>query len=250
MGRVLVLGRDSDSTHMLLHCLVGQGYSVEWFEEKRDDKSKLLARRIKKYGLVTVLGQLLFLLYVKVLRVYSRGRRNDILKKWLGSKRITPSKVVTNINDTDSIGFVSMFPASIILLSGTRILSKSLLSVLKCPVVNIHAGITSRYRGVHGGYWSLVANDPSNFGATIHLVDEGIDTGGVLAFVPATVTNQDNFSTYPLLQQSEALKVLPELLVKVLSGNVKVVVVDTESKLWTHPTLWGYLNKKISRGVQ
>ena len=42
----------------------------------------------------------------------------------------------------------------------------------------MHAGITPQYRGVHGGYWAVVNNDPEHCGVTIHFVDKGIDTGG------------------------------------------------------------------------
>ncbi len=45
----------------------------------------------------------------------------------------------------------------------------------------MHAGITLRYRGVHGGYWALAEQHPEWVGTTVHLVDPGIDTGGILA---------------------------------------------------------------------
>ena len=55
------------------------------------------------------------------------------------------------------------------------------LGSLGCPVVNVHAGITPRYRGVHGGYWALAERHPEWVGTTVHLVDPGIDTGAILA---------------------------------------------------------------------
>ena len=48
---------------------------------------------------------------------------------------------------------------------------------MACPVINMHAGITLRYRGVHGGYWALAEQHPEWVGTTVHLVDPGIDTG-------------------------------------------------------------------------
>ena len=51
---------------------------------------------------------------------------------------------------------------------------------MPCPVLNYHAGITPKYRGMNGGYWALATGDAGNFGATVHLVDAGVDTGGVL----------------------------------------------------------------------
>ena len=69
----------------------------------------------------------------------------------------------------------------LVVVHGTRIISARVLASAGCPVVNMHAGITPRYRGVHGGYWALAEQHPDWVGTTVHLVDAGIDTGGILA---------------------------------------------------------------------
>jgi folate-dependent phosphoribosylglycinamide formyltransferase PurN len=53
-------------------------------------------------------------------------------------------------------------------------------SSINSKFVNIHVGITPKYRGVHGTYWALVNNDVENSGVTVHFVDEGIDTGNII----------------------------------------------------------------------
>jgi folate-dependent phosphoribosylglycinamide formyltransferase PurN len=65
----------------------------------------------------------------------------------------------------------------LVIVNGTRIISKKVLSSINSKFVNIHVGITPKYRGVHGTYWALVNNDVENSGVTVHFVDEGIDTG-------------------------------------------------------------------------
>jgi methionyl-tRNA formyltransferase len=42
-------------------------------------------------------------------------------------------------------------------------------SSINSKFVNIHVGITPKYRGVHGTYWALVNNDVENSGVTVHL---------------------------------------------------------------------------------
>ena len=61
------------------------------------------------------------------------------------------------------------------MVNGTRIISSRVLDSIGCPIINTHAGITPRYRGVHGGYWALAEGHPEEVGTTVHLVDKGIE---------------------------------------------------------------------------
>lgn len=52
------------------------------------------------------------------------------------------------------------------------------LNKLGINVINTHPSYLPYNRGKHPYYWALVDNTP--FGATIHMVDDGIDTGAIL----------------------------------------------------------------------
>ena len=114
----------------------------------------------------------------------------------------------------------------------------------------MHAGITPKYRGVHGTYWALYNKDAANSGVTVHLVDPGIDTGGVLYQARVTVTNKDNFTTYPIIQLAEGIQFLLSASKDALSKNLNIKEVTKESTLWYHPTIWQYLAKRISGAVK
>ena len=49
------------------------------------------------------------------------------------------------------------------ILNGTRIVSKKVISSIGCLFINTHCGITPKYRGVHGGYWAIYNNDLNNY---------------------------------------------------------------------------------------
>lgn len=251
MKKILVLGRSSASTQMLIQCLKNNEYKVNWFEERRDDKKSLLKKRIKKQGVIKVLGQLAFLAYQRYLNVISRGRKAEILSDFGLIEYSSANFVTPNVNDISVLQYLSSFNPDLIVLSGTRILSAKILASIDCPVLNIHAGINPKYRGVHGGYWALVNDDLECCGATIHRVDEGVDTGEVLAYAKIKVTNLDNFVTYPLLQQKSALEILPSILNSLFMGSsegLKKVVMD--SQIWTHPTIYQYFLYRLTRGVK
>ena len=46
-------------------------------------------------------------------------------------------------------------------------------------IINLHPSLLPYGKGKYGYFWSIINNEP--FGASLHLVDEGIDTGKVLA---------------------------------------------------------------------
>ena len=141
---------------------------------------------------------------------------------------------------------------NLVIVNGTRIISKRILASINCPIINIHTGITPKYRGVHGGYWALTENDLQNFGTTLHHVDQGIDTGAVLAQIKGQPTAADNFATYPLLQYQIAIEILSKIVGAFADGcpPASIPAATLESKLWYHPTAWEYLKFRISRQVK
>ncbi len=240
MNKVLVIGRKSDSTQILIYELLKSYKSVIWVEERRDDKFKLFAKRISKYGLFMVISQLLFMVYKRVLFKRSRRRVSEILREYVEYQNSVPIAVFGNINAPDTLGYLESLSFDIVILSGTRILSEDFLKRINKPVVNIHAGITPRYRGVHGGYWALVNKDETHFGSTIHYVDKGIDTGNIISYCFPKVSSSDNFVTYPLLQQKSAAKSICKLIPRIVSNESFNICAVNGSKLWTHPTIFEY----------
>lgn len=59
-----------------------------------------------------------------------------------------------------------------------HILNKSLIETSKCPIINLHISYLPWNRGAHPNFWSFFDCTPS--GVSIHLIDEGIDTGPII----------------------------------------------------------------------
>jgi len=60
-----------------------------------------------------------------------------------------------------------------------QILPKSLLSLAKYSSINIHPSLLPQYRGPIPTAWAIERGE-KHFGISIHLMDEGIDTGDIL----------------------------------------------------------------------
>jgi methionyl-tRNA formyltransferase len=132
---------------------------------------------------------------------------------------------------------------------GTRIIGSETLKAVGAPFINYHAGITPKYRGVHGAYWARVSGDAEHCGISVHLIDAGIDTGPVLYHARIVPTAEDNFSTYPYLQLAAGLPLLSRAAKDALSGTLRPREVNLPSRLWSHPTFWSYCANGLRCGI-
>ena len=156
------------------------------------------------------------------------------------------------MNSQKSIDTIKKISPDVILVIGTRIIHSKVLESSSAFFINTHVGITPQYRGVHGAYWALANNDIENCGVTIHRVDKGIDTGGVILQAPISFSKDDNFMTYKYLQFSKAIDLLQSALetIKNTGKLLEVPRKDVESNLYYHPTATGYLYRWIFKGVK
>ena len=223
--------------------------------EEKVSRKKFLLKRVKRLGTIKVLGQILFqLFFPRILKFFSKKRIQQIKKDYSLNEKSIPQSIinkVSSVNSKETVSLIKKEKPYLIIINGTRIISKEVIKKSESIFINTHAGITPKYRGVHGGYWSLANDDIKNFGVTVHRIDAGIDTGGVLLQKNIFPLKQDNFSTYAYLQLGEGIL----LLKKVIKDLIKNPLMKTsnnnlESKLWSHPTIWTYLYYRIFKGIR
>ncbi len=252
--RILLLAGEGRSTRILFHRLEQLFGDVQVIVEGDVPRWTFLSRRVKSLGLMTVVGQVLFkLLIIPVLQYITHVRQREILMDGnMDDGPIPESRIlrVVSANDKQTVEVVKVAHPDLIVINGTRILSNRLLTSAKVPWINMHAGITPLYRGVHGGYWALVRHEPEVCGVTVHLVDPGIDTGGILKQGIIHPTSRDAFTTYPLLQLAVGLPLLCEAIKEIEAGTSQILANPPGlSALWSHPTIWGYLWKWMKERV-
>lgn len=59
-----------------------------------------------------------------------------------------------------------------------HILTKEVIESSNAPIINLHISYLPWNRGAHPNFWSFYDCTPS--GVTIHLIDEGVDTGAII----------------------------------------------------------------------
>jgi phosphoribosylglycinamide formyltransferase 1 len=243
---VVLLCTDNPASRILFHHLQARFAGVSVIQEDPVSSRALLRRRAKRLGRRRVAGQVLFrALVVPWLTVRGRRRVAEIKRTHgLDDRPLENVRRVDSMNDDATRDLLRQLRPAVTVVCGTRILDRTTLAALQGPVVNFHAGITPLYRGVHGGYWALVEGRPELVGSTVHRIDEGIDTGEVVAQTTFEVTGKDSFVTYPYLHVAAALAPVEEAVRRARAGEdlgAEPLRADLPSKLRTHPTLTEYL---------
>jgi folate-dependent phosphoribosylglycinamide formyltransferase PurN len=245
--KIVLLARNCDSSEIVYNYLKRHIDFEAVIVEQPFSKIKQLKKRINKLGFWYTMGQVAFMLLVfPVLKIKSQKRKNEILDTYKISLNPLPeNKIikVNTLNSDESRTLLKEINPDLVIVNGTRIISKKTLGCIDAPFINIHVGITPLFRGVHGGYWAIATGKKDLFGVTIHYVDSGVDTGGIIEQVLVSPTTKDNFFTYPFLKYGICMPLLKKIVDKFIAGQKpepKPPLVN-ESKLWYHPTIFQWL---------
>ncbi len=251
MKKIVILCKKGDSSAIVYNTL-SRYFSIEKviIEGKTPFKT-FIKRRIRRLGIFKVFGQLIFsAAIVPLLRKESRNRKLEILKEYNASNDIEPllssnPLFVNSVNDKECIDELKRIQPDIVVVNGTRIISKEVLECVEACFINMHTGITPKYRGCHGAYWALYNKDVQNAGVTVHLVDCGIDTGGILYQSSIPITKWDNFTTYPILQVCIGVNDEIKAINDIINDNITIKTNSLPSSIYSHPTAFEYLWHRI-----
>ena len=245
--KIIILARDCDSTNVVY------SYLKKYFDidtvvfEKPIPRKRQFLNRAKRLGYINAIGQVIFFLCIApVIKRFSQKRKAEIFKEFDLDETGPPKQIIRRIryaNTDEGRSLLKQLNPDLIIVNGTRIISKKTLESVPATFINIHTGITPAFRGVHGGYWAVAKGKKDLFGTTIHYVDTGVDTGGIIEQVFTDPPKKDNFYTYPYLQYATVLPVLKQVIQSFIDGNKPPAKapVNTDSELWFHPTIFQWL---------
>ncbi len=82
-----------------------------------------------------------------------------------------------------------------------HLIRKEILDVLPGKVINLHIAYLPFNKGADPNFWSFI--DGTEKGVTIHLVDEGLDTGDIILQETVELSNKENLkTTYGILRNA------------------------------------------------
>jgi folate-dependent phosphoribosylglycinamide formyltransferase PurN len=250
--RVLILATDGRNSRLLYNTLKKEHPMTSVILEDSIPKTTFLKIRIKKIGFIKAISQAAFILFILPF-IKDKRSQKLIVESGFNATPIPENQIqrVSSFHNPEVIQMIQKAGCDLVILNGTRILKKTLLSQIKVPTVNIHTGITPEFRGVHGGYWANYFNKLDLFGVTLHYVNSGVDTGEVIAQKVIEINKKDNFKSYPTLQYLNGIQLLLTHTEAILKNKKQLTEPLTkESHQHYHPGFFQYLAKRISKGIK
>jgi methionyl-tRNA formyltransferase len=220
--------------------------------EDGEPASTLWRRRRKMLGAFKVASMQAARIPIKLTK---RGAE-DKIASIVAHHRLDPSPsgdaAITRIASVNSdqcrAALFAAQPKAVFVVS-TRMISRQTLGAIDAPFINYHSGINPAYRGMFGGYFALANGEPEHFGATVHLIDSGVDTGEILYQSRVEAQAGDNFHTYLWRLAAGSRDIVIRAMEDALDDRLVPMSVDLPSRQWFAPTLGGYLWSGFSRGV-
>ncbi len=136
------------------------------------------------------------------------------------SKNGIPLHYVENINDPEPLAVLrAMEPDLIFCVGWTQLLRKAILELPNIGCLGFHASLLPRYRGRAPVNWAIIHGETET-GNTLMLLDEGVDTGDILAQRRFPILPEDTCATiYEKVASSED-EMIREIMPKIRAGKM------------------------------
>jgi hypothetical protein len=156
-----------------------------------------------------------------VLRGYARLRRGGAgeQRRSLAGFARDNGLAVERMRRLDDAGPLRRLAPDVLVLVGAPIVPAALLAVPRLGTVNAHYGLLPAYRGMNVTEWSVLRGDP--VGVSVHLVEEGIDTGPILLRQEIAIARAETFASLRRKHQDVAADLLVRACLQLLDGAAR-----------------------------
>jgi len=135
--------------------------------------------------------------------------------------RICPQVFYTNGTNTERTEMLlKKIGPDILILGQVGIVGKRILAIPSKGTLNSHPGILPKYRGIDVHLWAIHNDDYGNLGASVHWVDEGIDTGKIIRKDPYSVVKSDTLGTIFNNIENLSVSILTETMASLVKGDL------------------------------
>lgn len=95
------------------------------------------------------------------------------------------------LNSAATVRFLEQAGVDTVVVYGTNLIKSPLLDGWPDRMINMHLGLSPYYRGTATNFYPLLNEEPQYVGATIHLLDAGIDSGPILRHARPEIVSDD-----------------------------------------------------------
>jgi len=188
---------------------------------------------VRKYGVIFVPYRLAFMVFATLRRLVGSPAHRGV-----PAPNLVPVDFIDagNIHAPDVLARISDWKPDLGASLGAPILRPSAFRIPRRGTINLPLGKVPDFRGAPPAFWELWTG-ASTVGATVHWIDEGLDTGAVLGAAEAPVYATDNLE---VLQQRAAeigQRVLGEVLRALAAGDPPATAQPAGGRTFRFPTV-------------
>lgn len=148
---------------------------------------------------------------------------------YIKSYRLKEIKGIKSVNDENfRKALIKLNPDIVLVGSWGERFSKETYNIPKIATINAHPSLLPKYRGPNPYFW-VIKNQETESGITLHLMDEGYDTGAILAQEIVKIYPSDTGESLKKRTVLTARGVACELL-KDLSEDIIIPLTQREDK--------------------
>ena len=156
--------------------------------------------------------------------------------------------VVPNVNGRACRALLRKIAPDVIVLGGSRIVRKPLIETARIGVLNAHPGLLPAYRGVDVVAWAVHNGDP--VGVTMHFVDDGVDTGGIIAQETLTPQPGDGLAELSTRAEELAGRLMAQALLELREGQHVAPIAQTRPQGRQYYRMPPYLRRRVDRKLR
>lgn len=110
-----------------------------------------------------------------------------------------------------------------VIVYGTNLIREPLVSRYAGRMINMHLGLSPYYRGTATNFYPLLNDEPEYVGATIHLIDPGIDSGAIIHHARPVIVADDGPHTIGCKAILAGLEKLADAAMELQAGTLRTV---------------------------
>ncbi len=127
------------------------------------------------------------------------------------------------LNSDATLEFLESAGVETLVVYGTNLIKEPLLEHFGGRIVNMHLGLSPYYRGTATNFYPLLNEEPEYVGATIHLIDSGIDSGPIFRHARPVIVAGDRPHTIGCKAILAGIEAMIAVLREFESGQIEPV---------------------------
>lgn len=138
----------------------------------------------------------------------------------------------TAVNSPEAVTATKEMRPDLIAVCGTSILKDAVMSIPSHGVLNLHGGLSQKYRGVWTTHWAIVNEEPECIGATVHYVSPGIDTGDIVLQGRPRLDGTENPESLYVKVVKLGIEMMVAAITGIQAGSVCRYPLETRGRLY------------------